>query len=174
MAARTLTPAQVREVLAEFVERLAQLGEPACVYVIGGAAIALVNPSRTVTQDVDGYVTMVDASDVIAQLQRDRGLEADWFNWHAQGFQPPIAGQDMWHEVFRSGEVVLLAANPDALLAMKLNAARGKDTEDIRFLMGMLGVTSLAQATELFESFYPGDVLSADAVARVEFCLRLL
>lgn len=171
MSRRTLSPSEVREVLHDLVQRLAARGDEACVYVIGGAAIALINPARTATQDVDGYIPFIDATDVIDDIQRERGLEAEWFNWHAQGLQPPIAGPDMWHEVLRVDAVRLMAATTDALLAMKLNAARGKDTEDICFLMRALGITSLDQAEALFESFYPGDALTETAVLRVEHCL---
>lgn len=65
-------------------------------------------------QDVDGSIPFVDASDVVAEIQRERGLDADWFNGHAQGLQPPVAGPDMRYEAFREGSVVLMAAKAEA------------------------------------------------------------
>jgi hypothetical protein len=170
--ARTLSAQEVREILHELVHRLAERGAEATIYVIGGAAVALENPDRTATQDIDGYIRSADATDVIEEIQRERGLEADWFNWHAQGLQPPVAGPEMWHEIFRDREVALYAANTDALLAMKLNAARAKDTEDIVFLLRSCGVTALARAEEVYEHYYPGDALTDVAIARLEYALE--
>ena len=124
MTARVLTPNEVREILTELVKRLAVRGSVGSIHVIGGAAIALINPDRVATQDVDGFIRIADAQDVLVALARDYGLTPDWFNWRAQGLQPPIGGPEMWHEVVREGSVVLQVANTDALLAMKLNAAQ--------------------------------------------------
>ena len=159
MASRVLEPDEVREILSELVRRLAERGQEGYVHVIGGAAIALINPDRVATEDVDGYIRLADASDVLLELEREYDLASGWFNWKAQGRQPPVAGPEMWHEVFRHGSVVLLAANTDVLLAMKLNAARAKDTEDIIWLLEVLGITEYEVAERVFEVHYPGDVL---------------
>ena len=110
MASRVLEPDEVREILSELVKRLDARGEEAVIHVIGGAAIALMNPARVATEDVDGYIRLADASDVLAELEGDYGLTSGWFNWRAQGLQPPVAGPDMWQEVYREGSVSLLAA----------------------------------------------------------------
>lgn len=48
----------------------------------------------------------------------------------------------------------------DALLAMKLNAARpGRDTDDIAKLLALNDVSSADEAEAVFENFYPGDAL---------------
>ena len=70
--ARTLTPAEVRPFLTELVHALADRGETATVHVSGGAAVALSNPERTSTADVDGFIRPVDARDVPA------GWSSDW------------------------------------------------------------------------------------------------
>jgi hypothetical protein len=171
LSSRVLTPDDVRTILTDLVHRLAARGEAAYVHVIGGAAIALINPERVATQDVDGYVHLVDAADVLAEVQREFDLDDDWFNFRAQGRQPPVAGPDMWHEVMREGSVVLVAANTDALLAMKLNAARAKDTSDIIWLLRALDITDVNEAERIFEHYYPGDVLTPIAQARLEYAL---
>lgn len=56
---------------------------------------------------------------------------------------------------------VIQVASPEALLAMKLRANRpGRDTRDIRLLFGLCGTTTLDEAENLYEDFYPGDSLS--------------
>lgn len=51
---------------------------------------------------------------------------------------------------------MLFAASTDALLAMKLRAARGKDTDDVAFLLQACEVTTVDEAAEIFEAYYPG------------------
>ena len=170
--ARTLKPAEVRQILTELVHALAERGETATVHVIGGAAVALSNPERTSTADIDGFIRPVDAREVIEDLQRQWGLEADWFNWHAQGLQPPVGGAEMWQEVLRDGPVVLYAATTDSLLAMKLHAARAKDMSDIEFLLDACAIGSVEAAQEVYETYYPGESLSVRAEARVAYALE--
>jgi len=172
MASRVLEPDEIREILSELVKRLHARGEEAVIHVIGGAAIALMNPERVATEDVDGYIRLADASEVLAELERDYDLASGWFNWRAQGLQPPIAGPDMWFEVYREGSVSLLAATPESLLAMKLNAGRTKDTNDIIWLLGMLGITDAEEANRIFEDHYPGDVLKPAAEQRLLYAIE--
>ncbi len=172
MPSRALEPDEVREILSQLVRRLASSGQGAVIHVVGGAAIALINPDRVSTRDVDGYIRLADASSVLRELEVEYDLPQDWFNWKAQGLQPPMAGPDMWHEVFRDQSVVLLAANTDALLAMKLNAARAKDTSDIIWLLGALGIAEYDMAESVFEKYYPGDALKPVAVERLRYALE--
>lgn len=170
--ARSLSAHDIRELLSDLIERISRRGEAAEVRIIGGAAVALQNPARTSTYDIDGYIRLVDATDLIRDVQRDWGLDDEWFNWRAQGLQPPVAGAEMWHEVMRKGQVVLYSANSDALLAMKLRAARAKDMPDIAFLMEACDIRSIEDAEQVFERFYPGDALSDVATARVRHVLE--
>ncbi|MCF8548936.1 MAG: hypothetical protein K9G03_03040, partial [Pontimonas sp.] len=65
-----------------------------------------------------------------------------------------------WHTIFSSETVTLQVASAEALLAMKLRANRpGRDVNDIRALLALVGITDVASAEALYESFYPGDVL---------------
>ena len=130
------------------------------------------NPERVATEDVDGYIRLADASDVLAELERDYDLTSGWFNWRAQGLQPPVAGPDMWQEVYREGAVSLVAATRESLLAMKLNAGRTKDTNDIIWLLGELGITEYADAERIFEDHYPGDVLKPAAEKRLAYAIE--
>ena len=91
MASRVLEPDEVREILSELVKRLDARGEEAVIHVIGGAAIALMNPARVATEDIDGYIRLADACDVLAELERDYDLTSGWFNWRAQGSSLPGA-----------------------------------------------------------------------------------
>jgi hypothetical protein len=172
MTSRVLLPGEVQEILGQLVQRLAVRGHEGSIHVIGGAAIALINPDRVATQDVDGFIRLVDGTDVLAEIARDYDLESDWFNWRAQGLQPPVAGFEMWREVQRIDKVVLYAASTEALLAMKLNAARARDMADITWLLATLGVTEYDEAERIYEAHYPGDTLSSVAQERLRFALE--
>ncbi|GAB2827803.1 hypothetical protein GCM10027022_18590 [Alpinimonas psychrophila] len=52
--------------------------------------------------------------------------------------------------------------------AMKLRANRpGRDTRDIRLLFSLCHISTLEGAEDLYEEFYPGDVLTQRAVSIV-------
>jgi hypothetical protein len=135
--------------------------------------VALMNPARTSTEDVDAFLGLpaVDATDVLERIQREWGLDDGWFNFKAQGLLPPVAGADAFQAWLTVGDVTLFIATAPALLAMKLRAARGKDQPDIAFLLQACGITSVDDAEGIFEEFYPGDLLSPTAVARVQAAL---
>jgi len=122
---------------------------------------------------VDAFLGLpaVDATEVLDRLGREWGLGEGWFNVEAQGLLPPVTGADAYQAWYTVGDVTLYAATAAALLAMKLRAARGKDQSDIAFLLGVCDVTTVEAAEEIFESFYPGDLLSPTATARVRAAL---
>lgn len=73
-----------------------------------------------------------------------------------------------WETIYAHDGIVIQVAAKDAMLAMKLRANRpGRDTNDIRQLLRLCDVTTLDDAEELYEDFYPGDALSDRAVKMV-------
>ncbi|MBH0010224.1 hypothetical protein [Salinibacterium sp. SWN1162] len=63
---------------------------------------------------------------------------------------------------------MIQVASKEALLAMKLRANRpGRDTRDIRLLVSLCEISSLDEADELYEDFYPGDSLGPRAISMV-------
>jgi hypothetical protein len=73
----------------------------------------------------------------------------------------PSWGQKVeWASVLDDSNISIAIAPLDALLAMKLNAARpGRDTDDIAKLLALSDIGSVAAAEMLFESSYPGDAM---------------
>ncbi len=168
---RLLSASEVRQILFEVVAEIARDAPAASIHVIGGAAMSFHNPERTATTDVDGYIRPVEAGQVLSVIQARWGLDGEWFNDKALGLRPPVAGPEMWWEVHRQGDVVLYAANLESLLAMKLNAGRSKDMDDIRFLLNALGIEAVTDAEVLFEAYYPGDVLPDRSAMRLRHIL---
>ena len=168
---RLLTPLEISEILHDLVTLLAAEGQAGSIFVIGGAAIALENPNRHTTRDIDGWLRTVDIEDAVQALSVKYGLDARWFDSEIERLRPPASGIEIFHPVFTEGAVTLFAANTDALLAMKLNIARDKDSLDLAYLLAACAVTSLDEAQRAYEKFYPGEALSDVAIARVDHAL---
>ena len=97
------------------------------------------------------------------------GFPLTWLNSDAKVFIPAYGDSPEWHEVFQLGVVRIFVPSPRALLAMKLNAARpGKDERDVAYLMALTETHTIEDAQELFEGFYPGDVISVTGLAMVD------
>jgi hypothetical protein len=168
-----LEPADVEPLLREFARRISEDGQRATVRVVGGAAIALLNPDRRLTQDIDVAIHPSGSwSHVAAAMAAEHGLAPDWIN-DAVAARLPFVGREEWHELVRHGEVAVLVASPRLLLAMKLFANRGvRDTDDIHFLLDACGVESLEKAQEIYEEYHAQELLSASAELRVRNWIR--
>jgi len=106
-----------------------------------------------------------------ADVALAHGLPVDWLNDAALAYIPPV-GADDWIEVVREGSVTISIGSPQMLLAMKLYANRGRrDADDIDYLLGVCGVTTVQDAQEIYERYHAQDVLTDAAVARIEHWL---
>jgi hypothetical protein len=106
---------------------------------------------------------------IIERVARNRGWRDDWLNNKAVMFIPSWGKVVQWETVLLDPSVSIEIAPVDALLAMKLNAARpGRDTDDIAKLLVLNDIETVAAAENLFESFYPGDALPKRTIELVE------
>jgi len=167
-----LTPHDVDDLLRELVRRLQQSDLAAGIRVVGGAAIALMNDQRRTTRDIDAALHPADVvKAAAADVALAQGLPVDWLNDAALAYIPPV-GADDWIEVVREGSVTISIGSPQMLLAMKLYANRGRrDADDIDYLLGVCGVTTVQDAQEIYERYHSQDVLTDAAVARIEHWL---
>ena len=131
------------------------------IRIVGGAALRLAHFDRDTTADIDAQIEpMEELTPIIETIARDRGWPNDWLNNKAVMFIPSWGRQVEWESVLDNSNISIAIAPLDALLAMKLNAARpGRDTEDIAKLLALNDIGSVAAAETLFESFYPGDAM---------------
>jgi hypothetical protein len=96
---------------------------------------------------------------VAAEIGERRGLGTEWLNNSAQQFIP-VFKKPNWQPVLKAGNVEIVAADERSMLAMKMRAGRGsRDRLDIKILVKKCGITSAAQALELYEEFFPEDPL---------------
>lgn len=167
---RTFTPDETIALLHDLARRLDTAGISAGIRVVGGAAIAFMNPDRRATRDIDALLLPDDEPirEVARQMAVEFQLPEDWINDAAKGFVP-LVGLEDWREVFSDGNVSVSIGSLEMLLAMKLYANRGtRDTEDIEFLLERCEITSLEQAQEIYERYHAQDVIKDTAAARID------
>jgi predicted nucleotidyltransferase len=159
---------RIAEAFSLLGDRLAQRGVVADIYVIGGAAMALAYDSRRATRDIDAVfrphgMVLEAAQEVAAEL----GLPRWWLNEQASVYVAP-GGDGAAPRVFDHPGLRVLAASPEHLLAMKALAARKQDVEDIRFLIGKLGLSSANDVLAICADVFPGEQVPARAQLLLE------
>lgn len=158
--------------LRDLVSRLRAIGQPSRIQIVGGAAIALtLNEHRSATADIDGPVAPPDVVLAFAgEIATERNWRGDWLNDAAAQFVPSGYGRPAgWVTIYDADGVTVQVADAETLLAMKVFAAqkRGRrELEDLEALIPAVGLATVDEVEELFESFYPGDELT-DRTARI-------
>lgn len=136
------------------------------VQVVGGGAVALkYNPNRKPTVDVD-CVVLGEAADrelfakLVVAVAAEFGWADDWMN-HKVGIFWPETNDDLgWVLILEAGKSQIEVAGPRMLLAMKLRAGRWfRDLPDVDVLLDVVGVESISAAEELFDEYFPYDVI---------------
>jgi hypothetical protein len=160
--------------LRELVGELRNAGEVAGIRLVGGAALALRYFDRGVTQDLDSLHVRPGSDAAVAaaaaKVAQRHDWDAFWLNFEVTRADalPTLGRAVEWEAIYDKHGIVIEVAAKEALLAMKLRANRpGRDTRDIRLLLGLCGMTTLAESEALYEEFYPGDSLSDRAVQMV-------
>jgi hypothetical protein len=151
---------EMESALTDLADQLNARNVKAKIYLVGGAVMVLAFDARFATGDIDGAVYPTDdVLAVAAEIGERRGLGAEWLNNSAQQFIP-IFKEPNWQPILKAGNVEIVAADERSMLAMKMRAGRGsRDRPDISFLVKRCGITSVAEALELYEEFFPEDPL---------------
>ena len=160
--------------LRELADELRSAGEVAGIRLVGGAALALRYFDRGVTQDLDSVHVRPGSDAAVAaaatKVAQRHDWDVSWLNFDVTRADalPTLGRAVEWEPIYDQDGITIQVASKEALLAMKLRANRpGRDTRDIRLLLGLCGMTTLAEAEALYEEFYPGDSLSDRAMQMV-------
>jgi predicted nucleotidyltransferase len=150
-----LDRAAIQDAFGRLGDRLVRRGVVADIYVIGGAAMALAYDGRRSTRDIDAVfkphgVVLEEARAVADEL----GLPSWWLNEQASVYVAP-GGDAAAPHVFDHPGLRVSAASPEHLLAMKVLAARRRDTEDISYLVKHLGLSSVAEVLAVCAAVFP-------------------
>lgn len=164
--------------LRELAKRVASSGMTGVsIRIVGGAALRLAYFERQLTVDIDARIEPYEQiRPLVLQIARERNWPDDWLNDEAKIFIPDYGRAVDWRPIYDTDSITISVASLDALLAMKLHAAQGRpgrDTDDVAKLLRLAGVAGVQAAEEHYESFYPGDALSARTVLLLESLFRI-
>jgi len=156
------------EGLRQVIHKLHMAGVSGSINIVGGASISLSYFERRSTVDIDALLTpsreILAASEEVA---RENGWDVGWLNNKAQGFIPLAQGD--WDIIYDERGVVVSVAQASTLLAMKIQASRPtRDGDDLRGLLAICGITTIAEAEAHYEEFYRGEVVPDKAYALLE------
>lgn len=160
--------------LRELIAELRAVSEVAGIRLVGGAALALRYFDRGTTQDLDSLHVRPGSDEAVAaaaaRVARRHDWDPAWLNFEVTKADalPTLGRAVEWESIYDQDGINIQVASKEALLAMKLRANRpGRDTRDIRLLLGLCQVTTLEDAEDFYEEFYPGDGLTPRAISMV-------
>jgi len=167
---RLLDRDDIIQLLTELGAALADQGEHADVFLVGGAAMALAYSTRRATRDLDAvFEPKQVVYAVAAHIAQVHDLPEDWLNDAVKGFLPGIDPNAT--TLFESPGISVRVASPRYLFAMKAAAARmERDAEDLQFLYRLCGFRTVTEALDCVTDHYPPHLLTP----KTEFLLREL
>ena len=166
MTKPVLSKPELIELLDTLSERLQRKRSVARLYVIGGACMALAYGRGRSTEDIDaridvGHTALTDAAHEIA---RERGLPQSWLNEQATTAIPREPDRRA-QTLYESPHLIVTGASAEYLLAMKLEAGRDKDVEDIAYLLDRLRIQQSDKALAIHAAALPDTKRQAQARA---------
>lgn len=167
---RLISAVDVALMLHDIIDDLAQSTEELNLYIVGGAAMSLLNDERQATTDIDCWLRERSLSEVgLDRFTFKWGFSSELFDEGVSQFIPTLLNPaETFNHLESRGRVHVHVAKPEILLAMKLKASRLKDQNDISFLVKHLGIRTLEEAEALVEYCFPGDALTDKAIMRLE------
>jgi hypothetical protein len=156
--------------LTELGAALADEGERAELFLVGGAAMALAYNTRRFRRDLDAiFEPKAVVYEAAKKVAGRHGLAEDWLNDAVKRFMP---GADPNATLlFEEPGILVRVASPRYLFAMKAAAARiDRDAGDLQELYRLSGFRSVDEALDSVTEFYPPHLLTP----KTEFLVREL
>lgn len=151
--------------LDELVDHLTAAKASSHIRIVGGAAIAIRFGRHATTTDIDALYRADPAVEEAARtIARKHGWPETWLNDKVKMWTSHFDDPDDWADFAVRDDVTISVAGAPLLLAMKLRSGRGRrDAADIDLLLDACGVTGVAEALALYESYYPEDAMADGA-----------
>ena len=153
------------ELLDDLAGRLERRKVRAQIYIIGGAAMSLAFDRRRTTHDVDARIDAGHGAltEAVLEMARERGLPGTWLNEQATANIPRTPDLRA-RTVYDSPYLTITGASAEHILAMKLEAARATDEDDIRALVGHLEIESVEEAMKVHARLFPESIRQTRAI----------
>lgn len=153
----------------ELAEELARTRTRAQIYVVGGAVMTLEHSRESGTADVDARIDegRYEVREAARRIARRHGLGDDWLSEDVLP-EIPRTTDTTARTLYKSRFLTIQGASPRHLLAMKLEAARERDVEDIKTLMQELGMTTVEDGASVHRELFPNRDLKTRARAILE------
>ena len=144
------------ELLDDLAGRLERRKVRAQIYIIGGAAMSLAFDRRRTTHDIDARIDAGHGAltEAVLEMARERGLPGTWLKEQATA-NVPRAPDVRARTVYDSPYLTITGASAEHILAMKLEAARATDEDDIRALIGRLEIRTAEEALKVHARLFP-------------------
>ena len=148
--------AEIQDALDELSEALARDRRRAHIHMVGGGAMIMLYGRRSLTGDIDVAVAEGHGSvlEVVRRIAASRGWPSTWLNDQAAMYRPR-APDPAPRPLYSSPSLTVMGASPEYMLAMKLQAARGADAEDLRLLLGECGISAPEEALTVHDRLFP-------------------
>jgi predicted nucleotidyltransferase len=149
-----LTRDQIETYLQEVGAHLDARGLIGEILITGGAFMTLVLKSRPSTKDVDAFIasdaTVMRAA--VAAVAKRHHLPETWLNEAVKGFLHTQPTTRMWAQY---PGLRIYVPTTDYIFAMKADAARPEDRDDLLVLKRTLGLKTLEEALAIVEQYIP-------------------
>jgi len=143
--------------VAEVADALPDDGVRRRLVVVGGALLAW-HELRESTHDVDSAERLEPAFEAaVAQVGARHGLAATWINAAASRFLPVGFDPSGGEVILDHPKLVVLGADLDQVLLMKIFAGRESDTDDLGRLWPLTTFTTIAEVLHAYRAAYPHD-----------------
>ena len=147
----------IRQLLGELNDELALKSETGELYLVGGAVMCLVFDARATTRDVDAYYRPVEHLRAAAtRVGARHDLPENWLNDAVRGY---LSDRGEFTSYLGLSHLQVFSPTPEYLLAMKAMTMRlgaeFRDERDVRFLLRLLDVRTVAAAMAIVTSFHP-------------------
>ncbi len=156
-----LSADELRRGLEALESKLAERDVYGCLYVVGGAVMAMAFLPERMTRDIDAVI--VKSHDPVLECTREVAQD---FGWNPRWLNDRVAqlvrivprdiNEDTEAVTLWDGRhLIVTGASPKYLLAMKLRTNREEDQGDVRALINMLGVRTKEQVFEVHDQVFP-------------------
>lgn len=163
------SPEDLEDALRLLVAELVAAGVRARIQIVGAAAVTMQVGRDAMTGDIDAlFVPSTEFLQVVRQIAATKDWPDSWINDDVKMFVSHHDTEADWELHAEESEVIVLVARARLLLAMKLFAGRGRrDESDIARLIDSCSITSLEAARELFDRYYPEEVIKPAALRQL-------